>query len=74
MANDCILPGNPAAPGSLSPNFTELGNEIVNSVAGNIFSLRPMGKYMTGARCIIKINGKLAGFAFQISWNIKTNK
>ncbi len=32
-----------------------------------------MAKYMSGARCTIKINDRLAGFAFGVSWNIETD-
>ncbi len=39
---------------------------------GTIFSLRPTAKYLTGARTIIKVNGKLVGFAFSVSWSITT--
>lgn len=55
-----------------TPGFTE---NLVNNVAGNlsgVFSLRPNAKFMSGARCTLKINGSLVGFAFGISWNINT--
>jgi hypothetical protein len=29
---------------------------------------------MTGARTVIKVNGRLLGFAFQVSWNINTEQ
>jgi hypothetical protein len=48
---------------------------ILTNVAGNaagIISTRPNAKYMSGARCTLKINNKLVGFAFAISWNINT--
>lgn len=47
-----------------------------NAIGGNIggiFSTRPQAKYMSGARCILKINGKLAAFAFGISWSVNTS-
>lgn len=60
---------------------TELGNvaqattDALNSSAfGGILSARRMGKYFTGARCVIKINGDLAGFAFAVSWKINTQQ
>jgi hypothetical protein len=55
-----------------SPGFAE---NLVNNVAGNaagIFSLRPNAKFLSGPRITLKINGKLVGFAFGISWNINT--
>ena len=62
------------SPGSTSPDAGDFAQELANQAAGNIFSLRPQGKYMTGARCIIKINNKIAGFAFAVSWNIRTDQ
>lgn len=41
---------------------------------GGILSLRPQAKYMTGARTVIKVNDKIIGFAFQVSWNISTEQ
>ena len=38
----------------------------------NIFSLKPIAKYLSGARCILKVNGRLIGFAFGINWSIDT--
>jgi len=55
-----------------TPGFAE---NLVNNIAGNvagIFSTRPNAKFMSGARCTLKINGKLVGFAFAITWNINT--
>jgi len=54
-----------------------VGNAAADAVAsnfGNILSLRPQAKYMTGARTILKINERLIGFAFQVSWNINTEQ
>ena len=49
-------------------------NELnVLSNFGNIFSLRPTAKYLTGARTVIKVNGNLVGFAFSVSWQISTD-
>lgn len=56
-----------------TPGFVE---NTVNNVASNvsgIFSTRPNAKFMSGARCTLKINGKLVGFAFGISWTINTS-
>lgn len=55
-----------------SPGFAE---NLVNNIASNItgiFSTRPNAKFMSGARCTLKVNGKLVGFAFGISWTINT--
>jgi hypothetical protein len=55
-----------------SPGFVENTiNNVVSNVAG-VFSTRPNAKFMSGARCTLKINGKLVGFAFAINWNINT--
>ena len=54
-----------------------VGNAITGAIeanAGGIFSLRPTAKYMTGARTVLKVNDKLLGFAFQVSWNINTEQ
>lgn len=48
---------------------------ILTNAAGNlagILSTRPNAKFMSGARCTLKINNNLVGFAFGISWNITT--
>jgi hypothetical protein len=49
-----------------------LANNALSNVAG-ILSTRPNAKYLSGARVTLKINGKLVGFAFGISWNITTD-
>lgn len=48
-----------------------LVNNALSNVAG-ILSTRPNAKYLSGARITLKINGKLVGFAFAITWNITT--
>src|SRR5689334_2757227 len=57
-------------------NRPPLGQSILdNAIGGNlsgIFSTRPVAKYSSGARCVLKINGKLVGFAFGITWRINT--
>jgi hypothetical protein len=54
------------------PNVTNrLGDNLTSQVAG-IFSTRPSAKYASGARTILKINGRVVGFAFGISWRINT--
>lgn len=44
----------------------------LNSNISGIFSTRPTAKYVSGARCILKVNSKLSAFAFGISWRINT--
>lgn len=39
---------------------------------GGIVSTKPTAKYASGARTLLKINGKLVGFAFGVSWRIQT--
>lgn len=57
-------------------NRPSAGQSILDNVVGGnlggIFSTRPTAKYMSGARCVLKINGKVVGFAFGISWRITT--
>lgn len=57
-------------------NRPPVGQSILNNLAENftgIFSTRPTAKYASGARCVLKINGKVVGFAFGVSWRINTN-
>ena len=55
-----------------SPGFAEnLVNNVANNVTG-IFSTRPNAKFLSGARITLKVNNKLVGFAFGISWTINT--
>ena len=51
---------------------TQVGQNLLSNV-GSIASLKPDAKYHSGARCVIKVNGKLLGFAFSVSWNIQTD-
>jgi hypothetical protein len=56
-------------------NRPNLGQSLVDNVASNvsgIFSTKSSARYASGARCILKINGKVSGFAFGISWRITT--
>ena len=46
---------------------------VAENILGNlgpIFTLKNQAKYMTGARAVIKVNDKLFGFAFSVSWNV----
>lgn len=54
------------------PNLSNRASDALTSQAAGILSTRPQAKYASGARCILKINGKIVGFAFGISWKITT--
>lgn len=57
-------------------NRPNIGQSLLdNAVGGNlsgILSTRPAAKYASGARTILKINGKVVGFAFGVTWRIST--
>jgi hypothetical protein len=56
-------------------NSPPIAGGIANNIASNVtglFSTRPQAKYASGARCLLKVNGTLVGFAFGISWRITT--
>lgn len=48
-----------------------LVDNVVSNVSG-VFSTRAVAKYASGARCLLKVNNKLCGFAFGVSWRINT--
>lgn len=47
-------------------------NKNLPSGISTILSSRSTAKYSSGARCLLKINNKLCGFAFGVSWRINT--
>jgi hypothetical protein len=54
------------------PGFLDqVANNAASNVAG-VFSTKPSARYASGARCTLKINGKVSGFAFGVSWKIST--
>ena len=54
------------------PNVgTQLANNLAQNISG-IVSTKQTAKYASGARTILKINGKPCGFAFGVSWRITT--
>lgn len=54
------------------PNVAEqLANNLASNATG-IFSTKSSARYASGARTTLKINGKIVGFAFGISWKINT--
>jgi hypothetical protein len=56
-------------------NINKIQRNIDNAAGQFANTLgRPVGKYMTGARVTLRINKKLAGFAFGISWRIETQQ
>jgi hypothetical protein len=57
-------------------NRPSIGQAIADNIASNvagIISTRPTAKYLSGARCILKIDGNVCAFAFGVSWRIVTN-
>lgn len=50
------------------------GFDLANNLASNlnVFSIKPIAKYLSGARCTLKVGGRIVGFAFSISWSIDT--
>jgi len=57
-------------------NTPDVGQQLTDNLfEGNlsgIISTRPTAKYMSGARCILRINSRPVAFAFNISWRIDT--
>ena len=56
-------------------NRQDAGSRLQGNLASQgtgIVSTRPNARYASGARCILKVNGKVSGFAFGISWKIST--
>ncbi len=56
-------------------NRPGIAQQITDNVASNasgIFSTKPSARYASGARTVLKINGKVSGFAFGVSWKIST--
>lgn len=54
------------------PSAGSIASNVIGNV-GNIFSLKPLAKYASGARCMLRINNEIVGFAFAISWRITTS-
>ncbi len=65
--------GSNIATGTLSSNnVNSLLDDTLNSAVGALSPLNNFGSYFTGSRAIIKVNSKLFGFAFGITFNIRT--
>ena len=54
-------------------NASSVSNNMRSS-AGGIFSTSNSGKFISGARCTIKINGRIAVFATGVSWRVSTDQ
>lgn len=59
--------------GSLAGLAEGVATQALNSAVGGLSPLNNFGRYMTGSRAIIKVNGELFGFAFGVTYNIQTN-
>lgn len=54
------------------PNILDsLGANLLDNVS-SVISTKPTAKYSSGARCVLKVNNKICGFAFGVSWRINT--
>ena len=59
--------------GTLTGAIGNVADSLVNSAVGAISPFNNFGRYLTGSRAIIKINDKLFGFAFGVTYNIQTS-
>lgn len=55
------------------PIVQQVADNLIGGNLNGIISTRPQAKYMSGARCTLRVNGKIAAFAFGISWRIDTS-
>lgn len=56
-------------------NIPEITQRLLDNAASNlsgIISTRQSAKYMSGARCVLRVNSQPVGFAFGIQWRIDT--
>ena len=58
--------------GTLTGAVSGLADSVLNSAIGGLSPLNNFGRYMSGARAIIKVNDRLFGFAFAVNYNINT--
>jgi hypothetical protein len=54
------------------PNVSNRLSDALTSQVAGILSTRPSARYASGARTMLKINGKIVGFAFGVGWKIQT--
>lgn len=59
--------------GTLSGLAEGVAEQILDSAVGGLSPLNNFGRYMNGARAIIKVNDKLFGFAFGVNFSITTD-
>lgn len=62
----------PSGFNNVPPIPQQIGDNLLGGNLGGILSTRPQAKYSSGARTIVRINGKLVAFAFGITWRINT--
>lgn len=62
----------PAGFNNVPPIGQQALDNVISSNIGGIFSSRPSARYMTGARCVLRINSQPVAFAFAVSWRIDT--
>lgn len=57
-------------------NVPDIGQQLTDNILegnlGGIISTRPSAKYMSGARCVLRINSRPVAFAFGITWRVDT--
>ena len=59
----------------LGESLARAGTGLIReSGAGEVFSTKPRAKFASGARTIVRINGKPLAFAFQVQWQIETKQ
>jgi hypothetical protein len=58
--------------GTLTGKASGLGQSLIENAVSAVSPFNNFGRYMTGSRAIIKVNGKLFGFAFGVNYNIHT--
>lgn len=58
--------------GKLGVDTGGLGDNLISGLGGrNLLTTRQSAKFMTGARIVLRINGRISAFAFGVSWNIE---
>jgi len=62
----------PAGFNNIPNTDTQVVENLLSGNLGGIFSTRASAKYVSGARCILRINSRPVGFAFGVSWRIDT--
>jgi hypothetical protein len=57
-----------------SNNFAGTKDDLIDSSVGGALAFSNYGRYLSGSKAIIKINGNLFGFAFSVNFNITTEQ